>query len=292
MSSLAAHGDRTATVSDQLRTDPAFQAFWILRVGFTVAPILFGLDKFAEVMTDWDGYLAPSIDKLVPGTAHQAMLAVGAVEVIAGLLVAVLPRIGGYVVAAWLAGIIVNLLLIGGYYDIALRDFGLLVGALALARLAPPVTLSALPCPGAGHRTHDHAHPDPARPGHAAGTPAPGPGPDRSGRCASTGVKDPAYPDTRYVADLVTSGVVNTMPGATLRAMADHGVLRGDTAIPGYHDAAEVMAALAEIGVDHDDAVDKLERDGLATFQASWAALAEIRAVPASRPPSGSLLRR
>ena len=105
--------------------------------------------------------------------------------------------------------------------------------------------------------------------------PAPGPGPDRSGRCASTGVKDPAYPDTRYVADLVTSGVMNTMPGATLRAMADHGVLRGDTAIPGYHDAAEVMAALAEIGVDHDEAVDKLERDGLATFQASWAALAE-----------------
>ena len=107
--------------------------------------------------------------------------------------------------------------------------------------------------------------------------PRPGRGPHRSGRCASTGVKEPAYPDTRYVVDLVTSGVVNTMPGATLRAMADHGVLRGDTVIPGYHDAAEVMAALAEIGVDHDDVVDKLERDGLATFQASWAALAEIR---------------
>ena len=92
---------------------------------------------------------------------------------------------------------------------------------------------------------------------------------------ASTGVKDPAYPDTRYVVDLVTRGVVNTMPEATLRAMADHGDVRGDTVRPGYHDAAEVMAALAEIGVDYDDVVDKLERDGLTTFQASWAALAE-----------------
>ena len=92
---------------------------------------------------------------------------------------------------------------------------------------------------------------------------------------ASTGVKDPAYPDTRYVVDLVTRGVVNTMPEATLRAVADHGDLRGDTVRPGYHDAAEVMAALAEIGIDYDDVVDKLERDGLTTFQASWAALAE-----------------
>ena len=136
MSSLAAHGDRTATVSDQLRTDPAFQAFWILRVGFTVAPILFGLDKFAEVMTDWEGYLAPSIDKLVPGTAHQAMLAVGVVEIVAGLVVAVAPRFGGLLVAAWLAGIIVDLLILGGALDVALRDFGLLLGALALSRLA------------------------------------------------------------------------------------------------------------------------------------------------------------
>ena len=92
---------------------------------------------------------------------------------------------------------------------------------------------------------------------------------------ASTGVKDPAYPDTRYVADLVTSGVVNTMPEATLRAVADHGIVRGDTVRPGYHDAAVVMAALAEIGVDYDDVVDKLERDGLTTFQASWAALTD-----------------
>jgi hypothetical protein len=114
----------------------ARQAFLLLRTVFTVAPVLFGLDKFFGLLTDWEGYLAPQIDGLIPGTAHQAMLAVGVVEILAGVLVAVLPRIGGYVVAAWLAGIIVNLLLIGGFYDIALRDFGLLVGALALARLA------------------------------------------------------------------------------------------------------------------------------------------------------------
>jgi uncharacterized membrane protein YphA (DoxX/SURF4 family) len=113
------------------------QAFLLLRSVFTVAPILFGLDKFVGLLTDWEQYLAPQIDALIPGTAHQAMLAVGVVEILAGILVAVAPRIGGYVVAAWLAGIIVNLLLIGDFYDVALRDFGLLVGALALARLAP-----------------------------------------------------------------------------------------------------------------------------------------------------------
>ena len=117
------------------------QAFLLLRTVFTVAPILFGLDKFVGLLTDWEQYLTPQIDALIPGTAHQAMLAVGVVEILAGLLVAVAPRIGGYVVAAWLAGIIGNLLLIGDFYDVALRDFGLLVGALALARLAPPRSL-------------------------------------------------------------------------------------------------------------------------------------------------------
>jgi transaldolase len=92
---------------------------------------------------------------------------------------------------------------------------------------------------------------------------------------ASTGVKDPAYSDTRYVVELVTGGVVNTMPEATLRAVADHGVVRGDTIRGGYDDAAAVMAALADVGIDYDDVVDKLEHDGLATFKASWAALAE-----------------
>src|SRR3954469_10317667 len=112
------------------------QVFWLLRLGFTVLPIVFGLDKFAGVLTDWTQYLAPQIDRLVPGTASQAMLAVGVVEIVAGLVVAVLPRFGGPLVAVWLAGIIVNLLLIGGYGDIALRDFGLLVAALGLSRLA------------------------------------------------------------------------------------------------------------------------------------------------------------
>jgi hypothetical protein len=120
----------------QALSDPAYQAFLLLRTAFTVAPIVFGLDKFADVLTDWKLYLAPTFDDIIPGSAHQAMLMVGVVEVVAGLLVAVRPRIGGYVVAAWLAGIILNLLLIPDFYDVALRDFGLLVAAVALARLA------------------------------------------------------------------------------------------------------------------------------------------------------------
>jgi hypothetical protein len=116
--------------------DPTFQAFLLLRTAFTVAPILFGLDKFTNLMTDWTVYLAPWINGIVPGDAVTAMRMVGVVEIAAGLLVAIAPRVGGYVVALWLAGIIVNLLTLPGFYDVALRDFGLLVGALALARLA------------------------------------------------------------------------------------------------------------------------------------------------------------
>ncbi len=116
--------------------DPAYQAFWLLRIGFVVAPILFGLDKFFDVLVDWERYLAPEINDLIPGNAHQAMLAIGVIEIVAGLVVAIRPRFGGYLVAAWLAGIIVNLLLIADYYDVALRDFGLLLAALTLARLA------------------------------------------------------------------------------------------------------------------------------------------------------------
>lgn len=113
------------------------EAFLLLRTVFTIAPIAFGLDKFLELLTDdWTRYLAPWVNDLTPGTAHQAMLAVGVVEILAGVLVALQPRIGGYVVAAWLLGIIVNLVSMGEYLDIALRDFGLMIGALALARLA------------------------------------------------------------------------------------------------------------------------------------------------------------
>ena len=126
-----------ATGIAALRTaDPARQAFWLLRTVFTVAPIVFGLDKFANVLVDWPRYLAPVLNDVMPGTGQQAMYAIGVVEIVAGLVVALRPRYGGLLVAAWLAGIIVNLLLIPGYYDVALRDFGLLVGALALSRLA------------------------------------------------------------------------------------------------------------------------------------------------------------
>jgi hypothetical protein len=123
--------------SNVLRRDPAAQAFMLLRITFTIAPILFGLDKFAEVMiSDWPKYLAPEFNDIIPGNAEDAMHIVGVVEIAAGLAVAVIPRFGGLLVAGWLAGIIVSLLLVGGYGDIALRDFGLLLGALTLARLA------------------------------------------------------------------------------------------------------------------------------------------------------------
>ena len=127
----AAVASRTASFED-----PAYQAFWLLRIGFTVAPILFGLDKFFHVLVDWDVYLAPEFADLFNAEAHTLMYAVGVIEIVAGLVVAVWPRFGGYLVAAWLAGIIINLLLMADYYDIALRDFGLLIAALSLARLA------------------------------------------------------------------------------------------------------------------------------------------------------------
>ena len=112
------------------------QAFVLLRTVFTVAPILFGLDKFANIMVHWPQYLAPVVTDVIPVSGQQFMYAVGVVEIIAGLLVAWRPRIGSLVVCAWLAGIIINLLLVPGFYDVALRDFGLLVAALALNRLA------------------------------------------------------------------------------------------------------------------------------------------------------------
>ncbi len=130
--------------------DPAYQSFVMLRIGFTVAPILFGVDKFFNVMVHWEKYLASWINDILPGNAFTAMHIVGVVEIAAGVLVALKPRYAAYVVAAWLGGIIVDLLTYSGYYDIALRDFGLLLGALTLARLAskfdpPGLRLKFLP---------------------------------------------------------------------------------------------------------------------------------------------------
>ena len=122
---------------DRVR-DAAYQAYLLLRIGFTAAPILFGLDKFFNWTVHWPDYLAGWINNIAPGSAQDFMYFVGAVEIVAGLAVAVAPAIGAPLVAAWLAGIVVNLLTKNPpeYYDIALRDFGLLLGALTLTRLA------------------------------------------------------------------------------------------------------------------------------------------------------------
>lgn len=119
---LTAHGDE--------------YAFWVLRTAFVVAPIIFGIDKFTNLLTEWSTYLAPWIDSIVPGTATQAMYAVGVIEIVAGLLVAWRPRIGGLIVSIWLLGIIVNLVSMGAFLDVALRDVGLLAAAVALTLLA------------------------------------------------------------------------------------------------------------------------------------------------------------
>jgi len=123
---------RSSSVADR----PAYQAYLILYAGFVALPILAGLDKFFHLLVDWDMYLAPLVTRILPVTAHGFMLAVGVIEIVAGILVALRPRIGAYVVFLWLWGIIINLLLVPGFYDVALRDFGLSLGALALARLS------------------------------------------------------------------------------------------------------------------------------------------------------------
>jgi|SRR4051794_8984968 len=128
---------RSGAAGDRAQVqDPARQAYQILHLGFTVLPIIAGADKFFHLLVNWDQYLAPLVSRLIGGHDHAFMLAVGVVEILAGLLVAFKPRLGGYVVALWLWGIIVNLLMVPGYFDVALRDFGLSLGALALARLS------------------------------------------------------------------------------------------------------------------------------------------------------------
>jgi hypothetical protein len=126
----------TAKATTAIAASPGRQAYLILYAGFTLLPIVAGLDKFFHLLVNWDMYLAPLATRVLPVSGHTFMLIVGVIEIVAGLIVFFRPQIGAYVVALWLWGIIVNLLLIPGYYDIALRDSGLSLGALALARLS------------------------------------------------------------------------------------------------------------------------------------------------------------
>ena len=136
---------RRSRVAEAVKADPRWQAYMLLRLGFTAAPIAFGIDKFFNGMVFWPQYLAPWINHIVPGSAQDFMYFVGVVEIVAGLVVLVKPRYGAYLVALWLAGIVTNLFSYPGWYDIAVRDFGLMLGALTLGRLAsvydPPLRL-------------------------------------------------------------------------------------------------------------------------------------------------------
>ena len=128
--------DHAASIDTADSANPAYQAYQILHFGFTVAPILAGLDKFLGLLTNWDKYLAPTVNNILGGNGHLFMQAAGVIEIVAGIGVFIKPKIFGYVVGLWLLGIIVNLLLIPGYFDVALRDLGLSLGAFALARLS------------------------------------------------------------------------------------------------------------------------------------------------------------
>jgi hypothetical protein len=137
----AGHHHRTGpstrdVVLQRFKADPAYRVFVLLRIGFVAVPLLMGLDKFFNIMVDWPVYLAPWINDIMPGSASDFMHFVGAVEIIAAVSVALKPRYGAYIVAGWLAGIVINLLTHSGYYDIALRDFALMLTAIALGQLA------------------------------------------------------------------------------------------------------------------------------------------------------------
>jgi hypothetical protein len=125
-----------AAIRPSTYAQPGYQAYMILYAGFVALPIIAGVDKFFGLLTNWDTYLAPIVTQILGVEAHTFMLVVGVIEIVAGILVAVRPQIGAYVVGLWLLGIIVNLLLLGGAYDIALRDFGLSLGAFALGRIS------------------------------------------------------------------------------------------------------------------------------------------------------------
>jgi hypothetical protein len=136
MARAANMGEAVPAAREASLGDPAFQAYEILHYGFVAAPVIAGADKFFGLLTNWDQYLSPFVATLSPLSVHGTMLLVGVIEIIAGLIVLMKPRIGAYIVCAWLVGIIINLLLLGSFYDIALRDLGLALGALALGRLS------------------------------------------------------------------------------------------------------------------------------------------------------------
>ena len=125
-----------ASSTPLLQREAGYHAFLMLRLAFALAPVLFGVDKFFNVMTDWPKYLAGWVNDLMPGSAQDFMYFVGGVEILAGIIVALRPKLGAPIVVAWLGGIILNLVSGPGYYDVALRDFGLMLGALTLTRLA------------------------------------------------------------------------------------------------------------------------------------------------------------
>ena len=135
-SDIAFSGGEASDASKAETKSPSYQAYQILRIGFTVAPILAGLDKFLHLLVDWDKYLPAVVNNLTGGYGSQLMMIVGVIEIIAGIGVFIKPKLFAYVVAAWLGLIIINLLMIPGYFDVALRDFGLMLGAIALGRLS------------------------------------------------------------------------------------------------------------------------------------------------------------
>lgn len=137
--------------------DPVYQAWMMLRATFVIAPILFGLDKFSGWLVNWDQYLAPAFADLSPLSVHSTMYLVGIIEIVAAVIVALHPRLGASIVAIWLAGIVINLLLLSGFYDIALRDFGLLLAAVALQRLSTRFDARGLAWP---FRRRDHDAPE------------------------------------------------------------------------------------------------------------------------------------
>lgn len=108
----------------------------LLRYTYGLVPIVAGIDKFTNLLTDWKNYIAPSIGNMLPFSASTFMSIVGVIEIIAGVIVLIRPRVGGFIVMAWLIAIALNLVIGGNYYDVAVRDLVMAIGAFSLARLS------------------------------------------------------------------------------------------------------------------------------------------------------------